>query len=167
MHGRALWLHNAAIKRFPVTSLNEKCGFITGRVSLSFISNDEWEETVHERKRSHLPTLEWTCRGLPHTRPGADSRGPSRNPAALPRGSRPEKRDRMSVKTSLCTHVGLSVCVCPLFAFTREVQTHSSLLKDWRKIKLKCSKHSLALGLLNFSIVYMSYVQLSFLEILP
>lgn len=102
MHGRALWLHYAAIKRFPVTSLNEECGFITGRVSLGFISNDEWEETVHERRGSHLLTLEWTCRGLPHTQPGADSRGPSRNPAALPRGSRPVKRDHMSVKTGLC-----------------------------------------------------------------
>lgn len=127
MHGRALWLHNAAIKRFPVTSLNEKCGFITGRVSLSFISNDEWEETVHERKGSHLPTLEWTCRGLPHTRPGADSRGPSRNPAALPRGLRPAKRDHVNVKTGLCLLMWVRLHVCVHYLHSQERRKHKVL----------------------------------------
>ncbi len=53
MHGRALWLHNAAIKRFSVTSLNEKCGFIIGRVSVAMMSEKKHR---NERSGSHLPT---------------------------------------------------------------------------------------------------------------
>ncbi len=53
MHGRALWLHNAAIKRFSVTSLNEKCGFIIGRVSVAMMSEKKHR---NERSGSHLLT---------------------------------------------------------------------------------------------------------------
>lgn len=124
MHGRALWLHNAAIKRFPVTSLKWRM-WIHYRQSVSgFFSNDEWEETVHERRGSHLLTLEWTCRGLPHTQPGADSRGPSRNPAALPHGSRPVKRDHMSVKTGLCELMWVHLHVCAHYLHSQERCKH-------------------------------------------
>lgn len=55
MHGRALRSYNAAIKRFPVMSLNEKCGFITGRVALWF--EERWWV------RRHIPHERRTGRG--------------------------------------------------------------------------------------------------------
>lgn len=50
---------------------------------------------------SYLLILEWTCPCWQHTRPGADSPGPSRSPAVLRRGWPPECNNMQhSVRTT-------------------------------------------------------------------